>query len=45
MYNACFKITWFRDLMIEFEFSQSEPTFLYPDNISDIQIFASSIFL
>ena len=40
---ACFEIVWLRGILSELGFSQPDPTPLYADNTSTIQIAANPV--
>src|SRR3954468_23853631 len=44
MSAACSEIIWLRGLLIELGFSQAQPTSLYADNTSAIQIAANPVY-
>ena len=44
MFAACSEIIWLRGLLAELGFPQTEPTSLYADNTSAIQIVANPVF-
>lgn len=44
MSTACSKIIWLHGLLVELGYPQTEPTSLYTDNTSVIQIVANPIF-
>jgi len=44
MFAACSEIIWLRGLLAELGFPQTEPTSLYADNTSTIQIVANPAF-
>lgn len=44
MSTACSEIFWLRGLLAELGFPQTEPTSLYADNISVVQIIANPVF-
>ena len=44
MSSACFEIIWLHGLLGKLRFPQIEPTLLYVDNTSEIQIVANPVF-